>query len=275
MTTTGQPSVAVRSRSLSRRPAATAFTLIELLVVIAIIAILAAILFPVFAQARGKARAASCLSNQKQIGLSIMMYTQDYDETYPHNHQAWDPGNEWKGYAAWTQQIHPYQKNVGVYECPDRVYTNTEQILGPAGSAPLTIPYYSLGVNEFIVKSGRNDTDYERAAIRMASIGRPADLAFVADSTFIIFPDPRRVMNASTTGNDANWVEDCGPWWHPANRPCGNAGRHQQGSNVVYGDGHAKWRSQGSMGLVESRLSNPDDNMRYGLIVHPQDDRLQ
>ncbi|MBC7807537.1 MAG: prepilin-type N-terminal cleavage/methylation domain-containing protein, partial [Akkermansiaceae bacterium] len=59
------------------------FTLIELLVVIAIIAILAAILFPVFAQAREKARQISCLSNQKQIGIAMMMYVQDYDETYP------------------------------------------------------------------------------------------------------------------------------------------------------------------------------------------------
>src|ERR687883_602422 len=60
-----------------------AFTLIELLVVIAIIAILAAILFPVFAQARAKARQTACLSNLKQIGTGLMMYTQDYDETYP------------------------------------------------------------------------------------------------------------------------------------------------------------------------------------------------
>ena len=61
----------------------TGFTLIELLVVIAIIAILAAILFPVFAQAREKARAARCLSNNKQIGIAVQMYLQDYDNSYP------------------------------------------------------------------------------------------------------------------------------------------------------------------------------------------------
>src|SRR5689334_5202516 len=72
------------SSQCNRRQAAKpGFTLIELLVVIAIIAILAAILFPVFARARENARRASCQSNLKQIGLGIMMYTQDYDETFP------------------------------------------------------------------------------------------------------------------------------------------------------------------------------------------------
>src|SRR5712692_8437838 len=73
----GRPSLAQTGR------AHPAFTLIELLVVIAIIAILAAILFPVFAQARAKARQATCLSNQKQLGLAWVMYAQDYDETSP------------------------------------------------------------------------------------------------------------------------------------------------------------------------------------------------
>src|SRR5207248_4593079 len=68
--------------NLMHRNARTGFTLIELLVVIAIIAILAAILFPVFAQARERARAVSCLSNTKQLGLAEMMYAQDYDEVY-------------------------------------------------------------------------------------------------------------------------------------------------------------------------------------------------
>src|SRR4051795_7344224 len=83
------------------------FTLIELLVVIAIIAILAAILFPVFAQAREKARTASCLNNQKQIALAIMQYTQDYDETFP----SVDSG-------VLTLNIQPYVKNLDVYKCP-------------------------------------------------------------------------------------------------------------------------------------------------------------
>ncbi len=72
-----------------------AFTLIELLVVIAIIAILAAILFPVFAKAREKARQTACVSNVKQIGMAWMMYVQDYDETFPPNNSPNAPGGEW------------------------------------------------------------------------------------------------------------------------------------------------------------------------------------
>src|SRR6266852_4197702 len=99
------------------------FTLIELLVVIAIIAILAAILFPVFAQARAKARQTVCLSNVKQIGLGMMMYTQDYDETYTVD--AWDGWNKAAGsYAACSRdnpviraesKINPYIKNSQIF----------------------------------------------------------------------------------------------------------------------------------------------------------------
>src|SRR2546422_8211142 len=102
-----------------------AFTLIELLVVIAIIAILAAILFPVFAQAREKARMATCLSNAKQIGLALQMYTQDYDETL-----LWNPYPGGKGQGSvrgcpgdlpslvWTELLRPYTKSTGIYQCP-------------------------------------------------------------------------------------------------------------------------------------------------------------
>lgn len=89
------------------------FTLIELLVVIAIIAILAAILFPVFAQAREKARAIACLSNEKQIGLAYMQYVQDYDETFEFSQTFGVPG------AGWAGRIYPYVKSKQVYTCPD------------------------------------------------------------------------------------------------------------------------------------------------------------
>ncbi len=89
------------------------FTLIELLVVIAIIAILAAILFPVFAQAREKARATSCLSNEKQLGLGFIQYTQDNDEEFM------NPSTNGAYGGAWAVPIYPYVKSAGVYHCPD------------------------------------------------------------------------------------------------------------------------------------------------------------
>jgi prepilin-type N-terminal cleavage/methylation domain-containing protein/prepilin-type processing-associated H-X9-DG protein len=94
-----------------------AFTLIELLVVIAIIAILAAILFPVFAKAREKARQASCASNLKQLGLAIIQYTQDYDETMP---------NGVLPNGTWRHLIYPYVKSTGVYKCPSNPNTTLD-----------------------------------------------------------------------------------------------------------------------------------------------------
>jgi len=98
----------------------SAFTLIELLVVIAIIAILAAILFPVFAQAREKARAISCLSNTKQAGTGFAMYIQDYDET------TLKLGNG----SEWWESIYPYVKNLQVFWCPDRNDAGTDSHFG-------------------------------------------------------------------------------------------------------------------------------------------------
>src|SRR5262252_1239896 len=96
----------------SYRSKRSGFTLIELLVVIAIIAILAAILFPVFAQAREKARAISCLSNVKEIGLGMLMYVQDYDEKYPYN-QYYLPATDTAPQTriTWADMIFPYIKN--------------------------------------------------------------------------------------------------------------------------------------------------------------------
>ncbi|BDI31145.1 hypothetical protein CCAX7_31960 [Capsulimonas corticalis] len=106
------------------------FTLIELLVVIAIIAILAAILFPVFAQAREKARAISCLSNEKQMVLGLIQYSQDSDEQMP---PAWIgyPTVGYPGKARWMDVIQPYVKSTAVFTDPD---SNTKYVPVPANN---------------------------------------------------------------------------------------------------------------------------------------------
>ena len=127
----------------------SAFTLIELLVVIAIIAILAAILFPVFAQARDKARQTACLSNLKQVGTALMMYVQDYDETLPaapYNSIITDPlfvaPNNWN-WALWVPKLEPYVKNYDVFACPNGLKTGG-YTRGPATNRRFIHLAYSL-----------------------------------------------------------------------------------------------------------------------------------
>src|SRR5579862_9622044 len=111
----------IMHKSIVRSPFRRGFTLIELLVVIAIIAILAAILFPVFAQAREKARQSSCASNEKQLGLAVIQYVQDFDETLPladfQNYWG-DCSSNANDSVSWRTVIYPYVKSTGVYLCP-------------------------------------------------------------------------------------------------------------------------------------------------------------
>ena len=134
-------------KSINRR--ISGFTLIELLVVIAIIAILAAILFPVFAKAREKARQTTCASNEKQLGLGLLQYTQDYDEYLP--------GIDITGLGilrgiGWNQAIYPYIKSQGVFKCPSEVVppgyvtVNATNAWWAAHNSPAT-PSYSMNMN--------------------------------------------------------------------------------------------------------------------------------
>ena len=122
------------------------FTLIELLVVIAIIAILAAILFPVFGRAREQARKTVCCSNLKQIGLAVMMYAQDYDETMPPYSQGWGFRGS-LGYGGgdgprWADVIYPYVKNRAVFDCPSG---STQRMAIFPGGYYFDITKYSYG----------------------------------------------------------------------------------------------------------------------------------
>jgi prepilin-type N-terminal cleavage/methylation domain-containing protein/prepilin-type processing-associated H-X9-DG protein len=167
-----------------------AFTLIELLVVIAIIAILAAILFPVFAQAREKARQTTCISNLKQIGLALVMYRQDYDEKNVHQ---WPFGNGWKiGQNAdrdvwdWDhtfyEVLYPYLKNKDVSRCPS------------AGTAPyVSIPDPTRGtpggfsMSYLMNETGWNDPftngRYMGDALTDAEVERPSDQILIGEAT--------------------------------------------------------------------------------------------
>lgn len=192
-----------------------AFTLIELLVVIAIIAILAAILFPVFAQAREAARKASCQSNLKQIGNAWMMYTQDYDERALLN--TWNSDTWGVSPPAvnmnhiFGQKIQPYAKNYGVLRCPSdsQPWTAVDTL----SNVTLTGSY------------GHTSYGYWN----MAEIAAPAEF-------FISWDASRGGGQGSSIWIGTEWVTGAMQW----SRNYGFAARHQEQVNMLFADGHVK-----------------------------------
>ena len=219
----------------ARRPfrVAGGFGLVELLVVIAIIAILAAILFPVFAQARERARAITCLSNLKQTGTALMMYVQDYDETNPPMRNLPDTGwrDNWADFnnPAYPGQtpnflgsLSPYTKNDKIYGCPSAPNVTS----GTPGNQAVTPVSRSSYLGNAVVMHRS-----------IAAIPNPADIVYVQelfDARGMAFLRPR-VNNGART--DYRW------WYFP--RPgqtdiWNYTEIHFKGGNVLFCDGHAK-----------------------------------
>ncbi len=214
------------------------FTLIELLVVIAIIAILAAILFPVFAQAREKARQTSCLSNCKQIGLGIGMYMQDYDGTafncpYPGPNTT-APGLD----IFWTEAVMPYTKSQQIFTCPSNE--------GTTGTANYPILNYNVqyGLNESILGRYPGDPGKVDIPVNESGIQRPAEIGIISDT----WTDPAvgygQIWSSFRCPVDTNADGKLEYYWCSSKPGTGwNYGipRHARGMNVVFFDGHAKF----------------------------------
>ena len=216
------------------------FTLIELLVVIAIIAILAAILFPVFARARDKARQASCQSNMKQIALAAMMYVQDYDETFPAFYHYWTPGDSSTRYIGYYDAFAPYTMNEQIYICPSGRFTYDYWRRGlpnPEGFYGVTqISSYGVVVHHSHIAhlgTGMWLGGWGGGGHSLAEMERPAEKILVAEMRSILAGTPAQM----------GFTEDGAP--APMDNPdTGQAGnmmyRHSGQMNAAYADGHVK-----------------------------------
>ncbi len=244
----------------------TGFTLIELLVVIAIIAILAAILFPVFARARENARRSSCMSNLKQISLGVMQYIQDYDEKYP---MSWfgrvssgtfgsyiqtqpgtpglafavcDPGSCGSGgkgnFITWMDMVHPYVKSTQLFRCPsshDAATVPDYHYSGAYGNtASTTLDDLSTG-------------NWETPKYGFPIIGGPTPAAAIQRPAETVMVYEMSGTGASITNPVAQYQMRGAPHFLSTAGRIEEATTHLEGTNLVYGDGHVKWKSMPSL----------------------------
>jgi prepilin-type N-terminal cleavage/methylation domain-containing protein len=248
------------------------FTLIELLVVIAIIAILAAILFPVFAQAREKARTISCLSNAKQQGLGIAMYVQDYDETFPMAF-GWSTGTggwAWQFYHStppdwrkgvtqghidrsamfWINSIQPYVKNYQLYACPSGpVYQFPGLDYANVNKPPVNTSYTYNGLLHCYTLAGIASPS---SLDLLWEGGGKIQLAGQTGASPVLFcPDPNSACvyqpvtaNGCASGNGGQSTILINA--KSNTYTYGTIWVHTGGQNWVLTDGHAKWRRLGA-----------------------------
>jgi prepilin-type N-terminal cleavage/methylation domain-containing protein/prepilin-type processing-associated H-X9-DG protein len=210
------------------------FTLIELLVVIAIIAILAAILFPVFARAREKARQTSCLSNVKELTLGMLMYAQDFDETFPMCRYPDDtyypsPIDGVSCTFSWPQLTHPYVKNAQVLVCPsdERARPNY------SNGSTTNMSRYSYGRNYGYFNGDKSSL--VAGNIKLAAIQEPSSTIMIGEADNCNRCGPR-TANWPAGGGGVSVDLDMGSYLDP---------RHNDGINFSFFDGHAKWSKYG------------------------------
>lgn len=224
------------------------FTLIELLVVIAIIAILAAILFPVFARAREKARQTSCLSNLKQLGTAITMYAQDYDEMMvPYSTAPASPfklpggGTMSASSLTWVGLIYPYVKNVGLYNCPSADFKWD-------GGVNDADHYSEWSKQSYAINFWATCTSY----YNIRSLAR------------FEFPSENMVLAPGKSASESvtSYYVRPGLWSNSAAKDL-DPDRHNDGGNYAFADGHAKFLAANSLGdltvttLPDSRFWDP------------------
>jgi prepilin-type N-terminal cleavage/methylation domain-containing protein/prepilin-type processing-associated H-X9-DG protein len=226
--------LAVQGGPAVQRRRKVGFTLIELLVVIAIIAILAAILFPVFAQARESARKANCLSNLKQIGLAVAMYNQDYDGTYPSQQRDGEqinlPGAEpvYKNVQQnYMDELYPYVKNTKVFTCPsDKPSPDKANAVKGWGNG-----YHFNGT---FLSNPPGCKPGTCSGIAEAAVAQPSNTQIMRESGWGYLYDRawERPYSASHSAKDYG-KDDC--------KDFVNTQIHSNGLNLLMADTHARW----------------------------------
>lgn len=256
-----------------RNSTSPGFTLIELLVVIAIISILAAILFPVFAKVREKARQISCASNERQLGLAIVQYTQDNDELFPYG--VTGPGSYGVG---WAGQVYPYTKSAALYGCPDD---------STAASGPNS--RISFAFNLTLDRS--DDSQFHGGGGALTSLSAPARTVLLAECAGTLAvpmnnPDtssiatnspattglalynkpPASLPNAPLEGGTMS----TGFLGGRGNAPVANPqqwlaahGLHTEGANYLLADGHVKWLRGDAVSSGDGAANSADPQSAY------------